>query len=169
MSESQDDIDALLAEVSDLAAEAVNDVVGDQQDEEAVSPSEAFSAEPNATPSADSSVSTKPAKRYKTSAGSPSAVPFYRSDQVERILNLEVPVIVRLAERIMMLSEVLNLSSGSIIEFEKSSDSELDLMINNKCIGKGNAVKVGENFGLRISHIGSVQDRIKAMGGQEDQ
>ena len=64
----------------------------------------------------------------------------------------------------MPLSEILNLTSGAIIEFEKSSDGELDLLINNKCIGHGQAVKVGENFGLRITDIGSVQERIRAMG-----
>jgi flagellar motor switch protein FliN/FliY len=163
MPESQDDIDALLAEVSELADEAVNDVVGDQQEEQ-----HEGSSENNAAPASDTSKSNPKSSGSKPVASNPPPAANC-SGQVKQILSLEVPVIVRLAERIMMLSDVLNLSSGSIIEFEKSSDSELDLMINNKCIGKGHAVKVGENFGLRISHIGSVQDRIKAMGGQENQ
>ena len=54
---------------------------------------------------------------------------------------------------------------GSIIEFDKLGDSELDLMINNRVIGQGSAVKVGENFGLRIQTIGRVDDRIRSMGG----
>lgn len=83
-----------------------------------------------------------------------------------RILRLEVPVIVRLAERTMPLSEILGLSTGAIIEFDKPSDSQLDLMINNKCIGLGSAVKVGENFGLRVTEVGSVVDRIHALGGR---
>ena len=169
MSESQDDIDALLAEVSDLADEAVKDVVGDQQEEQEWPSSDSAASEQGAAPPAGASVKTKPAEGAKMTASGPPATPFYHSGQVKRILNLEVPVIVRLAERVMMLSEVLNLGSGSIIEFEKGADSELDLMINNKCIGEGQAVKVGENFGLRILHIGSVQNRIKAMGGQKSQ
>ena len=86
------------------------------------------------------------------------------NEALSRILKLEVPVIVQLAENNMPLSEIMNLSTGAIIEFEKSSDSDLDLMINNKCIGQGAAVKVGENFGLRISNIGSLRDRIQALG-----
>ncbi|GMV97236.1 MAG: hypothetical protein AMXMBFR83_15940 [Phycisphaerae bacterium] len=81
-----------------------------------------------------------------------------------RILRLEVPVIVRLAERTMPLGNILGLTTGAIIEFEKPADSQLDLMINNKCIGTGSAVKVGENFGLRVTRIGSVADRIRALG-----
>ena len=76
-------------------------------------------------------------------------------------MSLEVPVIVKLAERKLALSEVLRLGVGSIIEFVKSNDEPLQLMINNKTIAIGEAVKVGENFGLRIKQIGSQ----KQLGG----
>ncbi len=54
---------------------------------------------------------------------------------------------------------------NAIAEFNKLGDSELDLMINNRVIGQGSAVKVGENFGLRVQSIGRVGDRIRSMGG----
>jgi len=57
-----------------------------------------------------------------------------------------LPVIVKLAERKMPLSNIVGLAAGAILEFDKPSDSPLDLMINNKSIGLGQAVKVGENF-----------------------
>ena len=77
---------------------------------------------------------------------------------------MEVPVIVKLAERKLMLSEVLRLGTGAIVEFFKRSDEPLELMINNKVIGVGETVKVGENFGLRITQIGDVKQLIQAMG-----
>lgn len=86
-----------------------------------------------------------------------------------RILKLEVPVVVRVAERQMRMEEVLALSPGSIVELNKRADDELDLLVNNKQIGTGTAVKVGENFGLRVSFIGDVRARIEAMAaGGED-
>lgn len=148
MPESQEDIDALLAEVSALADQAVADIT--EPDDQASGPLA------TQTPTAPA---RSPYPR-PTPSGSSDA----RKSNIERILKLEVPVIVRLAERVMPLQEVVNLCTGAIIEFDKPSDSELDLMINNKCIGNGQAVKVGENFGLRINHVGSVQERIKAMG-----
>jgi flagellar motor switch protein FliN/FliY len=84
--------------------------------------------------------------------------------ELERILGLEVPVIVKLAERRLMLSEVMRLGTGAIIEFFKSSEEPLELLINNKVIGVGETVKVGENFGLRITQIGDVKQLIKALG-----
>jgi flagellar motor switch protein FliN/FliY len=79
-------------------------------------------------------------------------------------LRLEVPVIVRLGERTLTLGEVIGLAPGAIIELPKTAEAELDLLVNNKQIGTGTAVKVGENFGLRISYIGDVRERIEAMG-----
>lgn len=81
-----------------------------------------------------------------------------------RILKIEVPVVVRVGERQMRMSEVLGLVPGSIIELNKRAEDELDLLINNKQIGSGNAVKVGENFGLRVTYIGDVRARIEALG-----
>jgi flagellar motor switch protein FliN/FliY len=83
--------------------------------------------------------------------------------ELKRILRLQVPVIVKLAERRLTMVEVLRLGNGSIIEFFKSSDQPLELLINNKTIAVGEAVKVGENFGLRITQIGDIKQIIDAM------
>jgi flagellar motor switch protein FliN/FliY len=84
--------------------------------------------------------------------------------ELGRILRLQVPVIVKLAERKLPMSEVLRLGVGSIIEFVKSNDEPLQLMISNKTIAVGEAVKVGENFGLRIKQIGTMKQLVTALG-----
>jgi flagellar motor switch protein FliN/FliY len=85
--------------------------------------------------------------------------------ELKRILRIEVPVIVKLAERKLTVAEVMRLGTGAIIEFFKASDEPLELLVNNKPIGVGEAVKVGENFGLKISQIGDVQQIIQSLGG----
>lgn len=84
--------------------------------------------------------------------------------ELGRILRLQVPVIVKLAERRLSMSEVLRLGTGAIIEFSKASDEPLELLINNRTIGVGETVKVGENFGLRITQIGDVKSLIRSLG-----
>ena len=152
MAESQQDIDALLAEVNALADEAVADIGGDTGEGE-IGPATVLAPEPCEAPNAP-----QPSPRVESRPAPPP------DPALARILKLEVPVIVLLAENQMPLSEIMNLSTGAIIEFDKSFDSELDLMANNMCIGRGVAVKVSENFGLRITHIGSLRDRIQALG-----
>ena len=84
--------------------------------------------------------------------------------ELQRILRLQVPVIVKLAERKFSVSEVLRIQNGAILEFMKSSEEPLELMINNKSIAVGETVKVGENFGLRIHQIGDVKAIIHSLG-----
>lgn len=85
------------------------------------------------------------------------------------ILQLEVPVIVQIAERKMSMDDLLALGPGAILEFHKSADEPLDLMINNKPIGHGAAVKLGENFGLRLKGLGSTAERLEALSGVADE
>ena len=84
--------------------------------------------------------------------------------ELDRILRMEVPVIVKLADRKLTLQEVMRLGPGAIIEFFKASDQPLELLINNKTIALGDAVKIGENFGLKITQIGDLKEIIKTLG-----
>ncbi len=86
-------------------------------------------------------------------------------NDLARILRLEVPLIVQIAERRMPLSEVTALTHGSIIELPKQIEEELDVLVNNSRIGAGRAVKVGENFGIRMTQVGAVGERVAALGG----
>jgi flagellar motor switch protein FliN/FliY len=83
--------------------------------------------------------------------------------KIDTILKLSVPVIVEVGERQMALDDVIALGPGAILELSKTAESELPLLINNQCIGQGVAVKVGENFGLRLTHLGSPKQRIEAL------
>ena len=84
--------------------------------------------------------------------------------EVARILKIRVPVIVQLASRRMNIEAVRKLSLGMIIEFSKPIDDPLELLVNNHPVGFGDAVKVNEHFGLRISRIRDAATRIKSMG-----
>lgn len=87
---------------------------------------------------------------------------------VKTLMKLRVPMIVRLGHTRMPLSNVLRLAPGAIIELPQLADEPLDLMVNNKAIARGNAVKIGENFGLRVTDVGAPQDRVAALAGQPD-
>ena len=86
------------------------------------------------------------------------------SERLGRTLKLSVPLLVRLANQSMSIGEIMRIGPGTILEFNRTVASELDLMINNCQIGRGVAVKVGERFGLRITSIGNVKERIDSLG-----
>ncbi len=97
----------------------------------------------------------------------PSSPPSTTRHDLQAILSLEMPIIVLLGERPMKLSDVMALCPGVIIELPKKADDELTLQVNNKPIGSGIAVKVGENFGIRLTFLGDLKSRITAMGVDE--
>lgn len=79
-----------------------------------------------------------------------------RRDQLVRmrhILKLPVPVIVVLAEKKIELGQLMTLGPGAIVTFEKSCDDLLDLCVNNRPYCRGEAVKIGEKFGLKINSL----------------
>lgn len=80
------------------------------------------------------------------------------------ILRLEVPVIVQIAERPMPVDDVVGLSHGSIIELPKRVDDDLEILVNDRVIGTGTAVKVGEHFGVRVRSVGPLRERVSALG-----
>ena len=85
------------------------------------------------------------------------------TENLSSILSLEVPLIVEIAQRRMPLAEAVNLVHGAIIEFPQASSGELRILINNKAIGTGTAVMVGENFGVRVAAVGDMTSRVESL------
>ena len=88
---------------------------------------------------------------------------------VKRILRLQVPVIAVLGQKRMKLGEVLGLNIGSIIQLDKPSEDLLDLMVNDQRVGRGETVRIGENFGLQVVEMGSVEETIRKLGLTDDE
>lgn len=73
---------------------------------------------------------------------------------IDRMRHLPVVISVRLAARQITLSQLLSMTPGSLLIFDKSHEDWLDLYVNNVLLGRGEAVKIGEKFGLRIMELG---------------
>lgn len=100
-------------------------------------------------------------------ATNPAATPVeQRNPEVARILGLTVPCSVILAQRDMSIQSILAITVGTIIEFNVPFDADLTLYIANRSIARGQAIKVGENFGIRIHKIDSIEHRIDALAGR---
>ena len=112
-------------------------------------------------PSPAPAVPTPPTPTDKPKEQLPEAA---ERDELSRLLDISVPLAVTLAHREMTVEEVLEIAVGTIIEFERLFDAELMLSVADEPIGYGQAVKIGENFGLRVTHIMSPEDRVAAMG-----
>jgi flagellar motor switch protein FliN/FliY len=81
------------------------------------------------------------------------------------LLHIRVPISVTLATKRQPIGQILDLGAGSIIHFEKSCEEMLDLFVGEHRVAKGEAVKVGEKFGLRITSVILPEERFKPVNG----
>ncbi|MDR3108836.1 MAG: FliM/FliN family flagellar motor switch protein [Planctomycetaceae bacterium] len=69
------------------------------------------------------------------------------------VLKIRLPLAVVLARAKKPIKMILELGIGSVIQFDKSCDDPIELEIDNTIVGRGEAVKVGDKFGIRLSTI----------------
>ena len=69
------------------------------------------------------------------------------------LLRIKMPVHVVLASKKENLKEIVELAPGSIIKFDKACDEMLTLQVGEQQVAVGEAVKVGDKFGFRVSNM----------------
>jgi flagellar motor switch protein FliN/FliY len=84
-------------------------------------------------------------------------------EKAKRLRSLPVTVTVRLAEKRIPLGQLLSITPGGLITFKKSCEDLLDLYVNNRKYAQGEAVKIGEKFGLKINQIGVEEKRERRV------
>jgi flagellar motor switch/type III secretory pathway protein FliN len=81
------------------------------------------------------------------------------------LLRIDLTVRVALAQKRQRADDILGIGPGQIIQFNKSCDEMLDLMVGHQKVARGEAVKVGDKFGLRITSIVLPEERFHPVGG----
>lgn len=84
------------------------------------------------------------------------------NSNLDILMDVKLKLSVELGKAQMTIKEVLGLSTGSVIELEKTADEPVELYANGTLIAKGEVVVMGENLGLKITEIVE-QDRIKEV------
>ncbi len=79
------------------------------------------------------------------------------------LAEVELNITVELGRRRIPLSDVLKLTSGSVIELEKLVGEPLEIFANGRLIAEGEAVVIEEQFGVRISNLATNRLKIKSF------
>ena len=82
---------------------------------------------------------------------------------IDLILDVPLDVSVVLGRTKKSIKDILNLSTGSLIELDKLAEEPVEILVNGKKIAYGEVVVVDENFGVRITSIISGVERIKSL------
>ena len=96
----------------------------------------------------------------------PQEVPVAESDtnNLDLILDIPLRVTVELGRSKMVVSELLNLGQGSVVELNKLAGEPMEILVNDKLVARGEAVVVNEKFGVRLTDIISPKERVEQLG-----
>ncbi len=72
---------------------------------------------------------------------------------LDLVLDVELSVTLRFGQRSLTLREVLELTSGSVIELDRQVEEPVELLLEGKVIARGEAVVIDGNYGLRITEV----------------
>ncbi|MEQ1644962.1 MAG: flagellar motor switch protein FliN [Pyrinomonadaceae bacterium] len=82
----------------------------------------------------------------------------------ERLFDVEMNVTVRFGKTQMPLRDVVNFSVGSMIELNRTLDEPVELLVNDHPFALGEAVVIDGYYGVRITEIGSTEERSQTLG-----
>ncbi|MFC5588419.1 flagellar motor switch phosphatase FliY [Sporosarcina soli] len=85
------------------------------------------------------------------------------SNNLNMLLDIPLQVTVELGRTKRSVKEILEMSSGSIIELDKLAGEPVDILVNDRHIAKGEVVVIDENFGVRITDILSQTERLNNL------
>lgn len=103
--------------------------------------------------------------KNQDSSGSSSGFQAEERSNINLIMDVKLPIRVRIGQKKMLLRDVLSMDIGSVIELEQLANDPLDILVDNHVIAQGEVVIVDGNFGVQITTIGSKKDRLQQLKG----
>ena len=75
------------------------------------------------------------------------------SNNLNMIMSVPLQITVEIGRTTKKIKEILDFSSGTIVELNRQAGSQVDVFVNGKAIAKGNVVVVDDNYGVRITEV----------------
>jgi flagellar motor switch protein FliN/FliY len=92
----------------------------------------------------------------------PANVP-QSSKTLSLLLDVELPISVSFGRAELLLKDVLKLTTGSIVELNRGVSEPVEVIVNNCVVARGEVVVMDGNYGVRIHHIISPQERLRTL------
>jgi flagellar motor switch protein FliN/FliY len=106
---------------------------------------------------------TPPAGGVPFEQQTPAAPATRNSKTLDLLLEVDLPIGVSFGRTQMRLKEALKLTTGSIVELNRSVTEPVEIIVNNCVIARGEVVVVEGNYGVRILEIISREERLRTL------
>ncbi len=108
---------------------------------------------------------TEPVPRAEDSTHAPKpSLANHKERGLDFLYDVPLQISVEVGRSKILLKDLLQMGEGYIIELDKLAGDPLDLYVNSRLIAKGEAVMVGDKFGIRLTDVISPCDRVEQLG-----
>ncbi len=79
-----------------------------------------------------------------------------QSNNLDLLLDVELDVTLRFGQRQMLLQDILELQTGSVVELDREINDPVELLLDDRVIARGRVVVVDGSYGLQVTEVGPV-------------
>ena len=79
------------------------------------------------------------------------------------VMDVPVRVTIEIGRRTMKIGEILKLGAGSVLELDKIAGEPLDVFVNDRRIARGEAVVIGDRYGVRLTEVMSLDGEAEGV------
>ena len=87
------------------------------------------------------------------------------SDELNLDVILDVPVTLsmEIGRTQINIRNLLQLNQGSVVELDRFAGEPLDVLVNGTLIAHGEVVVINDKFGIRLTDVISLSERVKRL------
>ena len=83
---------------------------------------------------------------------------------ISMLLDIPVTLSMEIGQTRISINELLKLGKDSVIELQRMAHEPLDVLVNGTLVAHGEAVVIGDRFGIRLTDVISPQERLRKFG-----
>jgi flagellar motor switch protein FliN/FliY len=79
------------------------------------------------------------------------------------ILDVPVTLSMEIGRTQINIRNLLQLNQGSVVELDRFAGEPLDVLVNGTLVAHGEVVVINDKFGIRLTDVISVSERVKRL------
>ena len=90
------------------------------------------------------------------------------ANRIELLSDVDLNVMIELGRTEMLVEDVLQLQSGSVVELDKLAGDPVDVIVNGQLVARGEVLVLNDTFCIRISEIvANLEEQVGAAAKTE--
>ncbi len=85
------------------------------------------------------------------------------NQNMDLVMDIPVTLSMELGRTSISIQDLLELNSGSVVELQRMADEPMDVLVNGTLVAHGEAVVIGDKFGVRLTDVVSANECIKRI------